>query len=54
MNWANYTLIIWYVLALGMSMGEHGQEKKEKENFWITLIAFSLMFFLLYIGGWFK
>ena len=54
MNWANYTLLVLYILNLGMALGSHGKEKKENVNFWHSLIGITILTVLLYFGGWFN
>ena len=46
-----YLLIIF--IGLLIASNEHGKDKKGKHNFWTTLIAASLVLYLLYWGGFF-
>ncbi len=54
MNWANYTIIVWYILAVGISLGQHGKTEEKTENAWTSLISVSLFMILLYYGGFFR
>jgi hypothetical protein len=41
------------LMALGLSMAKHGEPKKGNENFFLTLFSVSLVFGLLWWGGFF-
>lgn len=52
--WPQYTVLVIYLLGLGISIGEHGRVKTKTENAVITLIAILINFYLLSKGGFFK
>lgn len=46
-------MICLLMISLGVNLGKHGQEKKEKYNFWESLIATIIEIAILYCGGFF-
>lgn len=47
-------ILVLYVLTIGISLAEHGKEKKGKESFFTTAIGVSIQMALLYWGGFFS
>lgn len=47
------SILAAYFLTLGIALAKHGEYKREKHNFWVTLIANSIEIALLYFGGFF-
>lgn len=47
-------LIILYCLSLGIVMSKHGQPKKDRYNFFITLVSSGIEMGLLIWGGFFN
>ena len=47
-------LVAMYLLGLGATLADHGKPKTGNNNFYISLIAYSITFFLLWWGGFFK
>lgn len=52
--WPQYTIIVIYLLSLGISIGEHGKVETKTQNAFTTLIAVVLHVWLLSAGGFFK
>jgi uncharacterized membrane protein len=50
MNGWFITMIVLGALSLGMSLSKHGEPKKEKYNFWATLIGVGLQIFIVYMA----
>ena len=50
-----YAIIYLVLSAIGLliAANQHGKPKKEPHNFWSTLIATSIVIWLLYSGGFF-
>lgn len=53
MNGYLLAYFILVILGLGIKIESHGKPKKGNENFWYSLIAIILGFWLLYMGGCF-
>ena len=54
MNAPQIILLVLFGISLLVSANKHGQDKKGKENFWITLIAAAIQLSICYWGGFFK
>lgn len=48
------TYIILVCMSLGISLSKHGNRKTGYENFWTSLLAAGIQFFILYMGGFFR
>lgn len=53
-GWPQITIFAFLMIALGISMKEHGNPKTGFYNAWITLFAVALELFILYSGGFFS
>jgi hypothetical protein len=53
-GWPQITLFALLMMALGISMKEHGNPKSGAYNAWITFFAVALELFILYSGGFFS
>ena len=47
-------LSVLYILNLGLYLEAHGKPKEGKYNFWECLIVTSVVFFLLWKGGFYS
>ena len=54
MGWPQITYLVLLGLSLGISMARHGSPRTDRHNFWIALIAESLLLGLLWVGGFFS
>ena len=54
MNIWSIVIIVLYTLGLGVDLAKHGQKRSCEYNFWVSLLAFGINMFCLYMGGFFK
>ena len=54
MNIWSIVVAVLYTLSLGVDLAKHGQQRTGKYNFWASLLAFGIIVFCLYMGGFFK
>ena len=54
MNIWSIVVIVLYTLNLGVDLAKHGQQRTGEYNFWVSLLAFGIIMFCLYMGGFFK
>lgn len=54
MNIWSIVIIVLYTLGLGVDLAKHGQKRSGEYNFWVSLLAFGINMFCLYMGGFFK
>lgn len=54
MNIWQIIVIALYMLSLGMYLALHGKPKAGTYNFGSAVVAFGIMFFALYKGGFFS
>lgn len=53
MNGAQITWLILNLIGLGVELAKHGEYKKDKHNFWVSLIALGIEVAILKWGGFF-
>ena len=46
-------VLVIYMIALGMSLGDDGKVKMKKESFWLSLVSVGTILALLWWGGFF-
>jgi hypothetical protein len=46
--------LVLFLISLLINAHLHGTEKKEKHNFFVTLLSVILNFLILYWGGFYK
>lgn len=46
-------IIIVCAIDVGINLAKHGEDKKGKYNFWVSLICVLIEIFILYLGGFF-
>lgn len=54
MGWPQYVWLFLVFLNIGYEWARHGQQKIKKYDIWTTLIAASIVFFILFSGGFFS
>lgn len=50
MNYYFIALLILYAMAIGINMARHGQPRKDKYNFYTSLLSFAINVILLYFA----
>lgn len=51
LGWPEWTVIVGYVLGLGLYVILHGQPRKERYNLTVKLADVIISVFILYFGG---
>jgi LPXTG-motif cell wall-anchored protein len=51
--WPQITILIIWVLSIGISMGQHGKPRTGNNSLWLTLFGMMISAFILYSGGFF-
>lgn len=54
MNWANYALIIIWIIDFGVALVLHGKKLDREINAGVNFFTKLLEITLLYFGGWFR
>lgn len=54
MSGAQLTMIVFYVLALGIDLARHGQQKTGNHSFWSAVVSIAISFFVLNWGGFWE
>ncbi|MGL5330362.1 MAG: hypothetical protein ACRDD7_13920 [Peptostreptococcaceae bacterium] len=47
-------IIVLYALSLGIHLTNHGKDRKDKYDFWTSMVSAGMVFGLLYWGGFFS
>ena len=51
--WPQIVYLIITAMGVGLALARHGKPKEGKDNFWVSLIATSAVWYLLYVGHFF-
>jgi hypothetical protein len=54
LHWPQITYLVLAVLGIGISLAKHGEPKTGEHNFLTTVLAFALICWILYEGGFFN
>lgn len=53
LHWPQIVFLVWMFVCLLVHFNKHGQPRNTKWNFGMELLDDSIIFFLLYAGGFF-
>lgn len=51
---AQFILLVWLALGLGVKLAYHGQPRTGKYNFYVSFLRVAIEIFILYVGGFFS
>lgn len=47
-------MVVMMAMSVGLYLGKHGQQKKEKYNVWVAILTAAIEFALLWWGGFWQ